>query len=470
MNFMPPIIVWFRNDLRVIDHGALFHASATNRPIIPIYILDDNGRKLGGASKYWLHHSLKAHKDELAKLGLKLVLRKGDAVEILKNIINETGANSIYCQRAYEAFAIKQELELHEFLGENFRRFSGNLLIEPEKIKNLSGNSFQIFTPFFKNLVASGQVRSPLGLPSKPMANLNEIKSEKLDDWELLPTNPNWAKGFANWNAGENGAWIALDDFLKSKLSGYGENRDRPDLNATSLLAPHLRFGEISPASIWQRVHFHCGGELSKDGYKFLSELGWREFSYHILFTNPDIATRPHKVNFENFPWHEDEKGLKAWQKGQTGYPIVDAGMRELWHTGYMHNRVRMIVASFLIKDMLVPWQRGEEWFWDCLLDADPANNPCSWQWVAGCGYDAAPYYRIFNPTIQAQKFDPKGKYIRKWVPEIAKLPDAYIHAPHLAPIEFLRNSGIALGKTYPLPIVDHKMARERALDALKAI
>jgi deoxyribodipyrimidine photo-lyase len=347
-----------------------------------------------------------------------------------------------------------------------FRRFGGNLLVEPEKICNKQGGSFQVFTPFFKTLQQSDLIRKPIPAPSNMIPYDGTIKSDKIDDWELLPTKPNWAKGFEFWEIGETAARKKLDSFISTKIAQYADGRDFPAVNTTSLLSPHLRFGEISPAQIWEKVNFEFKNVPNDNYQKFLSELGWREFSYHLLTTYPDMANSPIKAQFAAIEWDNNQSLLEAWQSGKTGFPIVDAGMRELWRTGYMHNRVRMIVASFLIKDLLIDWRHGEKWFWDCLLDADFANNPASWQWVAGCGMDAAPYFRIFNPTTQSQKFDANGEYIKRWLPELRKLSAKYIHDPATAPKEILNNAGIVLGKTYPLPIVSHKSARERTLCA----
>lgn len=465
--FDKPIIVWFRNDLRICDHPALFKAAKSSAKIIPIFIYDASAMSewdYGAAQKYWLHHSLIALKKDLPNL----VLRRGNTMVNLLEIAKKYGAQSIYTLRNYEPWAAGLERDLNEICyeeGIEFKRFAGNLLIEPEKLKNKSGNDFQIYTPFFKAVFASDQVRKPIGAPPS-FETIEGIESDNLDDWGFLPKKPDWSDGFTH-NIGEKAAHKRFEDFLP-RIENYSNGRDIPSQNSTSYLAPHLRFGEISPAQIWAKIHEICPNPID-NYYKFLAEIGWREFSYHLLSRHPKMPNRPLKSQFENFPWEHDETSFKTWQKGQTGYPIVDAGMRQLWQTGYMHNRVRMIVASFLVKHLMIPWQDGAKYFWDCLLDGDLANNSAGWQWVAGCGSDAAPYFRIFNPIMQGQKFDANGEYVRKWVPELANLPNEYIHFPKDAPIEALKAASVVLGQNYPLPIIDHKFARDRALEGLKS-
>ena len=468
-----PIIIWFRNNLRISDHAALKKACEKNAPIIPVFIHDEKAMgqwNYGSAQKYWLHHSLLSLENDLKSLGANLILRRGDAIISLIEIARKTGARSIFALRNYEPWALVQEQQLHEICNDEnieFKRFSGNLLIEPEKLKNKSGTNFQVFTPFFRALQNSGMVRTPLPEPSK-IIGFNGIKGDDLNSWEFLPTKANWAAGFTK-NIGEQAAQNRFLEFL-TRIDNYSKGRDFPIQNSTSWLSPHLRFGEISPAQIWQKIYEITNNSPVGDYQKFLSELGWREFSNHILTQYPSMPERPIKAQFENFPWENNDAALAAWKKGHTGYSIVDAGMRELWQTGYMHNRVRMIVASFLVKHLMIPWQAGAKYFWDCLLDGDLANNSASWQWVAGCGMDAAPYFRIFNPITQGQKFDANGEYIRKWIPELARLPNEYIHFPKDAPIEVLKSANIVLGRDYPLPIIDHKFARDRALKGLKEV
>jgi deoxyribodipyrimidine photo-lyase len=353
-------------------------------------------------------------------------------------------------------------------LNVDFTELAGDLLAEPSRIRGSSGGGMRVFTPFWKRVQALGDPAKPLPAPKQLVAG-PKVASDRIDDWKLEPTAPDWAFGLRRmWKPGEAGATSRLKEFLDEKALGYAAQRDRPDRDVTSHLSPHLRFGEISPRQIWYAARFVAARtpKIGSDVEKFLSELGWREFYRHLLFDHPDMHRKNLQSSFDAFPWVSDAKALRAWQKGLTGYPIVDAGMRELWRTGVMHNRVRMVVASFLVKHLLIDWRAGEAWFWDTLVDADPANNPANWQWVAGSGADAAPYFRIFNPILQGEKFDPQGDYVRRWVSEIAKLPNTLIHKPWMAtPLE-LADAGITLGKTYPPPIVDHKLARERALKA----
>lgn len=474
-----PVIVWFRNDLRVADHPALSAAAATGAPVVALYVLDDvsAGRWVyGAASRWWLHGSLEALGRDVATLGGRLVLRRGAALEVVPALAAEIGAEAVYCSRAYEPWAAALERDLNARLeprGVALRRFAGRLLHEPEAIRTQSGEPYRVYTPFWRAVLAAGQPRRPLPTPSRlaPLAKMPA--SERLADWRLTPSKPDWAGGLrAAWMPGEAGARRRLETFLDRHIARYHEQRDVPSIEATSRLSPHLAFGEISPASVWHAARALEAREpaLARGVEVFLKELAWREFSAHLLFHFPELPERPFRAEFAEFPWRRDSKALAAWQRGQTGYPIVDAGMRELWATGYMHNRVRMVVASFLVKHLLIPWQEGEAWFWDTLVDADLANNAASWQWVAGSGADAAPYFRIFNPVTQGTKFDAEGRYVRRWVGELARLPDGVIHAPWEAPQEVLAAAGVRLGETYPAPIVDHKAARERALDGYDVV
>ena len=464
---MKPIIVWFRHDLRLADNPALAHACQTGAPVIPLYILEEtenNNRSLGAASLWWLHHSLKSLQTDLEKHKNLLILKKGKALTILTNLIKETGANQIFWNRRYDGpgIAIDRYLKKH-FTDQKIicASFNGALLNEPWDIKNKQGTSFKVFTPFWKHCLAHKSPDHPLPVPEKILKATSVDASVQLESWNLLPTRPNWAKGFESmWRPGEAPALQHLDHFLNEGLTTYKERRNTPsEENGTSLLSPYLQWGNISPRQIWHAVqpylvsHSHDSASL----HCFLSELGWREFSYHLLYYFPHLAEKPLRQNFAEFPWDTNPEALKKWQKGLTGYPIVDAGMRQLWHTGWMHNRVRMIVASFLIKHLLLPWQQGEEWFWDTLVDADPASNSMNWQWVAGCGADAAPYFRIFNPMLQGEKFDPKGDYVRRWVPELKGVETDWIHEPWKSPKPI---------KGYPAPVVDHIAARNRALTA----
>jgi deoxyribodipyrimidine photo-lyase len=464
---LSPLLVWFRQDLRLADNPALRDAISAGAPVIPVYVLDDEtpgAWAAGGASRWWLHHSLTALASDLGRLGLRLILRRGRARTCLDALIAETGASGVFWNRCYERFAIARDKAIKadlESRGIAAKSFNANLLFEPWTVVSKSGTPFRVFTPFWKACLAAESPAMPLPTPSRATAPATWPASDALGDWNLLPTNPDWAAGFSTWTPGEAGGQARLAVFIARALGGYAGLRDRPDLEATSRLSPHLHFGEISP-----RQCFHAGAASSK----FLAELGWREFAYHLLFHIPDLPETALRAEFRGFPWRDDDLRLRAWQRGRTGYPVVDAGMRELWRTGWMHNRVRMIAASFLVKHLLLPWQAGQAWFWDTLVDADLASNSASWQWVAGCGADAAPYFRVFNPMLQGAKFDPDGAYVRRFVPELSALPNEYLHAPWQAPADILRRAGVELGATYPKPIVDHGEARVRALAAFRSL
>ena len=397
------------------------------------------------------------------------------AADVLKALVAETGTDTVVWNRVYEPRAVMRDTALKADMraaGVAVESFNAALLLEPWEVKNKSGEPFRVFTPFWRaareHIPAFSLIPAPDTLP----APRQWPPSDALTDWALYPARPDWAVGFEQWAPGEAGAQAALDGFVAERLHQYSSGRDWPSIPATSHLSPHLHFGEIGPRQVFRTLETasHHNPALQRDAEKFTSEIGWREFSYGLLFHNDDIATNNLKPAFDRFPWRDDRAALRAWQKGMTGYPLVDAGMRELWTTGYMHNRVRMVVASFLIKHLLLDWREGEAWFWDTLLDADPANNAASWQWVAGAGADAQPFFRIYNPMEQGRKFDPDGFYVRRWVPELARMPDEHLHEPWSAPADVLGRAGVTLGQTYPAPIVDHKAARERALAALKAM
>lgn len=471
----PPVLVWFRDDLRLSDHPALHAALRTGQPLICVYVLDEQsaGRRAhGGASRWWLGQSLRAFDQGLRRFGQRLILRRGAAADVVPALAQESGASAAFWNRRYDQAGMAIDDAVIARLRKNGvsgGTLPGGLLTEPQRIANQGGGPMKVFTPFWKKLLALGPPRKPLAAPAD-LPPAVSIASDSLEEWALEPRRPDWAGGLREtWTAGEAAARDRLRAFL-DQIAGYAENRDRPDRPATSRLSPHLRFGEISPNDVFHAIRFHAdaGEAPATDAGKFLSELGWREFSYHLLHHFPDLATKNFQPRFDNFPWQSDADQLRAWQKGLTGYPIVDAGMRQLWRTGWMHNRVRMIAASFLVKHLLIDWRYGERWFWDTLVDADPANNPASWQWVAGSGADAAPYFRIFNPVLQAEKFDPHGTYVRQWVPELARLPDKLVHKPWAATDLELADCGIVLGKTYPRPIVDHEIARKRALAAFQ--
>ncbi len=466
----PTVLLWFRQDLRLADNAALMAAVESRAAVIPLFVLDDDtpGRwRPGGASRWWLEGSLAALDGELRERGSQLVLRRGKALDVLLRLAEETGASEVFFSRRYEpAHAQEEEMLAAAFKGRGLvcRRFSGSLLCEPEALRTKAGDPFRVFTPFYKAFLAQEAVKHPLAAPERIAAPRTWPASERLEDWDLRPNAPDWAVGLREaWQPGAAGAKARLTAFLDERVIAYAEDRDRPDLQGTSALSPHLHFGEISPRQVWHMTRHTAAGANGADRgpEAYLRELVWREFSYHLLHHWPEIPEAPFNPAFAAFPWRSDEGALEAWRKGRTGYPIVDAGMRQLWHTGWMHNRVRMIVASFLTKHLLVPWQEGACWFWDTLVDADLASNSASWQWVAGCGADAAPYFRIFNPVLQGRKFDPAGAYVRKWVPELAELPDGALHAPW---------EGRWNLAGYPEPIVDHKRARELALAAYAEI
>lgn len=466
-----PVIVWFRQDLRLADNPALHEAAKSGTPIIPVYILDDTNAgawKMGAASRWWLHHSL----TELNKsLSGNLTCYEGDARDIFTQLIKSSGATGVYWNRCYEPWRIERDKEIKES-GIDVKSFNASLLFEPWTVKKDDGTPYRVFTPFFRRgCINAAQPSEPLPAPAKIIFAGKPKDALTIDGLRLLPAKPHWDKKMEPyWVIGEKGAQKRLAHFLDHGLKGYKEGRNNPAEDHVSRLSPHLHFGEISPRTVWHEIRQRMIADHAEiDGDHYLSELGWREFSYSLLYFNHSLPTDPLQKRFNEFPWHKDDKTLLAWQRGMTGYPIVDAGMRELWETGYMHNRVRMIVGSFLVKDLLLPWQEGEKWFWDCLVDADLANNAASWQWIAGCGADAAPYFRIFNPVGQGEKFDAHGDYVRRWCPELAKLSDKLVHRPWEAPPLILQEAGVTLGKTYPLPIVDHKMARDRALAAFQA-
>jgi deoxyribodipyrimidine photo-lyase len=469
-----PVIHWFRQDLRLADNPAL-SAAAAEGPVVPVFVFDDRPAPWapGGATRWWLHGSLAALERDLAAQGLTLTIRCGDPLAELAAVAEATGATALYWGRCYEPGEAELEARLKErFAGRlTLRRFAGRLLHEPETLRTGSGGPFQVFTPFWKACLAAPAPPPPLPVPS--LAGVaRSATTVPLDDLALLPRRPDWAGGLrANWAPGETGGRERLRDFLAGAAASYRGERDRPGVAGTSRLSPYLHFGEIGPRTIWHATQAAIAGGLAEaEGMGFLRELGWREFSAHLLWNFPGLPDTPLRAEFAAFPWAPDPSLREAWERGRTGYPVVDAGLRELWTTGWMHNRVRMIVASFLVKDLLIPWQDGERWFWDTLVDADLANNAASWQWVAGCGADAAPYFRVFNPVLQGQKFDGDGAYVRRWVPELARLPDEHLQAPWEAPPAVLAAAGVQLGRDYPAPVVDHRAARQRALDAFAAL
>ena len=488
---MQPAIVWFRDDLRLADNPALHAAAHSRRPLVCIYIHDEKTRglrSLGAAARWWLHGSLEALQGALTKHGGRLTILRGASGETLNSVVDAVNAEAVYWNRRYDAGGRKIDDDLETALeqrGIEVETFNGHLLHEPWTLENQSGKPFRVFTAYWRTALKQAP-GAPLPAPRKlhwhapfklrpeppdspPGGPGSKLRPVPLTSLGLRPQAPDWANGIhAAWRPGEAGAHAHLERFLARTLSNYSTDRDRPDRQGTSRLSPYLCFGNISARQVWhtaqQAVRSRRSPALPRELQKFLAELGWREFNYHVLYHHPDLAARNFQSRFDPLRWRRDRRGLEAWRRGRTGYPIVDAGMRELWTTGWMHNRVRMVTASFLIKHLLIDWRSGEQWFWDTLVDADPANNPANWQWVAGTGADAAPYFRIFNPVLQGEKFDPDGEYVRHWVPELARLPAKLIHKPWTARAEQLAAAGVRLGKTYPHPIVDHHKARLRAL------
>jgi deoxyribodipyrimidine photo-lyase len=459
-----PVIFWFRSDLRLSDNPALASAVASKKTVIPVYILDDINPgiwKMGGASRWWLHQSLKSLSDSLEKAGFHpLVLLKGAAEKEILKLADETGCAEIYWNRRYEPWAMARDTRIKQALKEKqveAHSFNAYLLFEPWEIKNKTGSSYKVFTPYSKACLERGGIRPPLSGKLKGGYKKQYAAGLKLDDLGLMPK-IKWYKAMDEfWQPGEAGAQQRMKAFLKDDVEEYQAQRDFPAVDGVSRLSPCLHFGEISPHQIWHAAE-------GKRAQPYLRQLLWREFSWHLLYHDPEFPEQPWNKRFEKFEWKKDAAILNKWKKGMTGYPIIDAGMRQLWQTGWMHNRVRMIVGSFLVKNLLQHWREGEDWFWDTLVDADLGNNAAGWQWIAGCGADAAPYFRIFNPVTQSQRFDASGKYIREFVPELADCPDEYIHAPWEAPPLIA-----AAFKFYPKPMVDLAASRDRALEAYAA-
>jgi deoxyribodipyrimidine photo-lyase len=473
-----PALVWLRDDLRIADNPALVAAVRTGWPVVCVYIYDQVSagvRPLGGAALWWLHHSLKALNERLSAIGGKLHLFEGAAEKVLEKIAADIQPAAVFWNRRYGGAERALDERLKGALkarGLEVQSFKAHVLVEPWEIATQSGGPFRVYSPFWKAMQAMGEPDAPLSAPTR-MEALAYEGGVALDALRLLPTKPDWAGGMRGaWTPGEMGAKARLDTFLRDGGKNYAEDRDRPDLPSTSMLSPYLRFGEISPRQVWHATRFAEAERTisNRHALKFLSEVAWREFAFHLLYHAPDLAFKNWNSRFDAFPWEPDDGLLLAWQRGQTGYPIVDAGMRQLWQTGWMHNRVRMITASLLVKHFLQDWRLGEQWFWDTLVDACPANNAASWQWVAGSGADAAPYFRIFNPILQGEKFDPKGDFVRRYVPELARLPNSVLHKPWEASPQVLRDAGVVLGQTYPHPVVDHHKGRERALVAFSAL
>ncbi len=474
------VVLWFRRDLRLADNPSLIAAVNSGKEIYPIFIYspeEEAFANLGGACKWWLHQSLISLDNSLKQLGSRLFIFKGNSLKTLQTIVAQTQATAIYWNRRYEPNIIERDKNIKKVFQENgleVKTFNSHLLFEPWEVQNSSSKPFQVFTAFWKAVLTKPSPSYPLAAPALIKNPSKIIHSLEISHLELEPK-IDWAKGLREtWNPGEKEAQARLAKLLAHNIANYKEARDFPSQEATSRLSPFLNFGEISPRQIWHNIKSILAikeeQQLKIGADFFLRELIWREFAYHLLYYYPETIDQPLRKNFSSFPWNSNEQDLTAWQKGQTGFPIVDAGMRELWHIGWMHNRVRMIVASFLTKDLLIAWQEGASWFWDTLVDADLANNTFGWQWTAGCGADAAPFFRVFNPVLQGEKFDPEGNYIRRWIPELSKLPNQWIHKPWQAPLEVLKAAKVSLGTTYPKPIIDHSFARERALEAFAII
>jgi deoxyribodipyrimidine photo-lyase len=469
-----PSLVWFRHDLRLHDNPALLAAVQRGGPVVPVYIWapDEEGHwPPGSASRWWLHQSLTSLCQQLRALGSDLIVRRGDSLVELMLLGEDCGAKTLYWNRLYEPAAVQRDAEIKSALrlaGWNVQSFNGQLLFEPASLRTRGGQPFQVFTPFWKACLAQAELAEPEAAPTRLSAPNAWPDSIALESLGLLPK-IDWPSGIRGaWQPGSTGAEARLQTFLDTALEEYPTDRDRPDRAGVSALSPHLHFGEISPRRVWHAVKKVAASSMSagRAAESYLRELGWREFAHHLLFHFPHTTDAPLRSDFAAFPWRDRPAEVKAWQRGNTGYPLVDAGMRQLWTTGWMHNRVRMVAASFLVKDLLVPWQIGAKWFWDTLVDADLANNTLGWQWTAGCGADAAPFFRIFNPIAQAERFDPSGDYVRRWVPELAALAAPWIHRPWTAPVPILADAGIELGATYPAPMVEHAGARKRALGA----
>lgn len=476
-----PVLVWFRRDLRLQDNAALSAAQASGRPVIPVYIGEESGDaskwKMGAASRWWLHHSLKALDESLRETDSRLIVLRGDPCEVLPDLVKLTGAKVVHWNRCYEPESdAKDRLVAAELsaMGVAVNIANSTLLFDPDEVRNKQGTPFQVFTPFWRHC---------LTLPVAPAVKFNAHtlvapqswpRSLRIEELDLQPKHP-WTQGLAEaWEPGEKSALKQWRNFVRKDIDDYAKRRDQPAELGTSRVSAHLHFGELGPRQIWDGVKAR-GAETGvfpiNEGAKvFLSEVGWREFAAHLLVHFPHTPEKPLREPYARFPWADDpgREKLRAWQRGQTGYPIVDAGMRQLWSTGWMHNRVRMIVASFLVKHLRLSWTEGARWFWDTLVDADLANNTLGWQWVAGCGADASPYFRIFAPVTQGQKFDQEGDYVRRWVPELAAMPNKTIHCPWEASEAERKAAGVTLGGNYPGPMVDHKEAREAALAALQ--
>jgi deoxyribodipyrimidine photo-lyase len=466
-------LVWLRDDLRIDDNPALAGAASQGAPLTVVYVLDEDSpglRPLGGAAKWWLHHSLTALGADLAAAGSRLLLRRGPAARVIPEVAGETGTTQLLWNRRYGGPERDVDAGLKEWAAEHritAASFQANLMFEPWTVRTGAGGPYKVFTPFWRACLDGAEPRLPLDAPRRLPAPATEASgqppaSDPLESWGLLPRTPDWSAGLAaTWTPGEAGAHGRLEEFVDGPAEAYGTGRDIPGVEGTSRLSPHLRFGEISPFRVWHALREHFPQQPPAGVSIFRSELGWREFCWQLLYENPELATRNYRPEFDRFAWQSPSAAeLRAWQQGRTGYPLVDAGMRQLWQTGWMHNRVRMAAASFLVKNLLADWRVGEAWFWDTLVDADAASNPANWQWVAGSGADASPYFRIFNPVTQSKKFDAEGRYLRRYLPELSALDAKGIHEPWKADAV----------PEYPAPVVGLPESRARALDTYQRL
>ena len=470
-----PAVIWFRQDLRLADHQALAAAMAGGRPVVPLYVLDDEAAdswRMGGASRWWLHGSLAALDAALRERGSGLVLRRGAARAVVPAVAREADAVEIHAGRMHEPWARRQESEVAAALGGRLVLHQTTTLFDLDAIRTKTGGIYGIYAPFLKACRARPAPPEPLPAPPR-VASPHLPRSERLADWHLLPTKPDWAGGFREtWRPGEAAAHERLRLFLERSVFHYDVGRNLPGEPGSSMISPHLHWGELSPSRVWHGVlhaAHETGLETGQAVQTYLGELVWREFSAYLLWHRPALPDTPLREAFARLPFRHAPGELRSWQCGQTGIPIVDAGMRQLWHIGWMHNRVRMIAASFLVKQLLIAWQSGEAWFWDTLVDADLASNAASWQWIAGTGIDSQPFFRVFNPVAQGERWDPEGAYVRRWVPELGRLPARWVHQPWAAPDAVLSEAGVRIGHSYPAPIVDLATARNRALAAYRA-
>jgi deoxyribodipyrimidine photo-lyase len=473
-------IVWFRQDLRLHDNPALHAGLNRGDWIIPLYIHyepEEGDWPAGSASRWWLHQSLTVLATALRNRGSRLIVKRGPALEVLSRLAAQSGADVVYWNRRYEPAAIVRDTSLEQSLrkaGITCVSFNGSLLIEPWDLCNRSGGSYRVFTPFRRRLLECLEVPCALATPRSIARPTKWPESSEIAELQLLPTIRWYARMSQHWTPGELGALGRAREFLAEAFTTYRENRDQPAADGSSSLSPHLHFGELSVRQLWRLGEKAAKRQRLKDDAwresSFASQLAWREFAHHLLYHYPRTATQPLDSRFERFHWQVDHSAQRAWERGLTGFPIVDAGMRQLWASGWMHNRARMIVASLLVKNLRQPWLQGARWFWDTLVDADLAANTLNWQWSAGCGADAAPYFRVFNPITQGKRFDPRGDYVRRWVPELARMPAEHIHAPHLAPAAVLQKARVRIGVTYPAPILDLRKSREQALAAYRAL